>query len=216
MKLPLAGLCLLLGMQVGLTAVACAQSSAWINITPKENLQEWTRVPIPPNHPLNPVSQWSVDQAHHMIVCQGNRGHEWLRYNHKYKNFIFELEWRLAKVPGPEKYNSGVFVRNSKDGTIWYQAQVGSASGGYWFGDNPVAGALKRINLSQEVKENHVRPAGEWNSYKLRCLGKTLTLWVNGAKQSEFTQCQNSEGYLGLEAEGSRIEFRKLRVKILP
>lgn len=38
----------------------------------------------------------------------------------------------------------------------------------------------------------------------------------NGAKQSKFTRCNHPVGYLGLEAEGSRIEFRRLRVKPLP
>ncbi|MGH9401762.1 MAG: 3-keto-disaccharide hydrolase [Terriglobia bacterium] len=82
--------------------------------------------------------------------------------------------------------------------------------------DNPENGALKRFNLRSTLSDNHMKPPGNWNSYKIRCVGETLTLWVNGAKQSEFTQCNNPEGYVGLEAEGSRIEFRRLRIKILP
>ncbi|MGH9447892.1 MAG: family 16 glycoside hydrolase [Terriglobia bacterium] len=56
--------------------------------------------------------------------------------------------------------------------------------------------------------------AAHWVSIRAR--GEILALWVNGAKQSEFTPCNNSEGYIGLEAEGSEIEFRNLRVKTLP
>ncbi len=216
MRALFSGFCLLIGIEMGIALSCRAATSGWIDITPRENLEGWTRVPIPPDRPLNPISQWKLDKAHHTIVCEGTGGHEWLRYDHEYRDFIFEVEWRLIPVAGSRKYNSGIFARNNLDGRIWYQAQVGSASGGYWFGDNPIGAILKRFNLSSEVGENHVKPAGEWNAYRLRCVGRALSLWVNGAKQSEFTECNNLRGYIGLEAEGSKIEFRNLKVKVLP
>jgi hypothetical protein len=192
-----------------------ANSSGWIKIFPLPSMKGWTRVAIPPDHPLNPVSQWSVDASHHTLVCTGKGGHEWLRYDRELGDFLFHLEWRLARVEGAKNYNSGVFVRNNSDGRIWYQAQVGSSSGGYWFGDNPENGKLVRFNLESELVGNRVKPAGEWNTYDIRCQGKRLILRVNGVKTSEFDECANPKGYLGLEAEGSRIEFRNLRIKLL-
>lgn len=38
---------------------------------------------------------------------------------------------------------------------------------------------------------------------------------VNGIETSEFDACKNHAGYLELETEGSRIEFREMRIKIL-
>src|SRR5437764_15164996 len=35
-----------------------------------------------------------------------------------------------------------------------------------------------------------------------------LTLWVNGAVTCHFDECNVPRGYLGLEGEGYRIEFR--------
>lgn len=198
-----------------LAAAPRARGGRWMSITPTVDLSDWTRVPIPPTRQLGAESQWKIDAGRHVIICAGNGGHEWLRYNHEYGNFVFKVEWRLTKLPRA-KYNSGIFVRNNADGSIWYQAQVGSASGGYFFGDNPVGGRLVRFNLHGAVGQNHVKPAGEWNSYTILCKGKALTLWVNGEKQSQFIECNNPKGYLGLEAEGSRIEFRKLTVKPLP
>ena len=188
----------------------------WIDLLPEESLKGWTRVAIPPDKPLDPITQWKVDRAHRFIVCEGDRGHEWLRYDRELANFILHVEWRFTKKEGAKGYNSGVFVRNSADGRIWYQAQVGSASGGFLFGDTPVNGALKRINLSSQLKEQRVTEAGEWNTYELRCQGKIIALWVNGAVTSEFTACDMPKGYLGLEAEGYRIEFRNLKLKKLP
>lgn len=204
-------ICVRTGPALGLGA----KSSGWVSITPQTSLDGWSRVAIPPEHALNPVSQWKLDAGKHTIICEGNRGHEWLRYDHRYKDFIFEAQWRLAVIPGDKHYNSGIFVRNNDDGSLWYQAQVGSTDGGYFFGDNPENGAPKRFTVLLLIA-NHMKLPGNWNTYRIECVGKKLTLWVNGVKQSEFTECNNPEGYVGLEAEGSRIEFRRLRIKVLP
>ena len=40
-----------------------------------------------------------------------------------------------------------------------------------------------------------------------------MTLWVNGAVANRWDDCQVPRGYVGLEAEGYRIEFRNVKVK---
>ena len=42
-----------------------------------------------------------------------------------------------------------------------------------------------------------------------------MTLWVNGAIVNRWNDCEVSKGYVGLEAEGFRIEFRNVKVKPL-
>ncbi|MEJ2009533.1 MAG: DUF1080 domain-containing protein [Acidobacteriota bacterium] len=193
-----------------------AKSSGWINIMPNSSFSHWTRIAIPPSHPLAKSSQWSVDPANHTVVCAGNGGHEWLRYDRELGNFLFHVEWRLTKVEGAKDYNSGVFVRNNENGAIWYQAQVGSAGGGYWFGnENATAKKPISFNLHSRMTTNPVKPAGQWNTFDIRCQGPELILTVNGVKTSEFDECKNLKGYLGLEAEGYRIEFRHMRIKVL-
>lgn len=188
----------------------------WVDIFPDESLRGWTRVAIPPDKPLDATSQWKVDKANGVLVCEGNRGHEWLRYDRELRNAIFHVEWRFTKIEKGKGYNSGVYARNSADGRVWHQAQVGGGNGGYIFGDTPVKGVVQRINLRPQMKENRVREAGEWNTYELRADGKTITLWVNGAVTNEFTECELPKGYFGLEAEGYRIEFRNIKLKELP
>jgi len=39
---------------------------------------------------------------------------------------------------------------------------------------------------------------------------------VNGEMSAEFAAPEVPKGYLGLEAEGFRIEFRNIRYKLLP
>lgn len=188
----------------------------WVDILPDESFKGWTRLALPSDKPLDPASQWKVDKAARLLVCEGNKGHEWLRYDRELRNAIFHVEWRFVPIESGKGYNSGVYIRNSADGRVWHQAQTGGGSGGFIFGDTPVKGEVKRVNLRAQVKENRVRPAGEWNTFELRAEGNRITLSVNGAVTSEFTECEASKGHVGLEAEGYRIEFRNLKLKELP
>jgi hypothetical protein len=61
-----------------------------------------------------------------------------------------------------------------------------------------------------------VRPAGEWNHYYLRAINGEVRLWVNGEEVNGATRCTPATGYLALEAEGARVEFRNLRIRALP
>jgi len=64
--------------------------------------------------------------------------------------------------------------------------------------------------------KNLSKGVGEWNHYYVRCINGEVRLWVNGEEVSGGTACQPSFGYLCLESEGSPVEFKDLRVRILP
>jgi hypothetical protein len=66
------------------------------------------------------------------------------------------------------------------------------------------------------MKENRVKPAGEWNHYELRAQGARLTLAVNGAVVNELPNCGLRRGYIALEAEGFEVTFRNLKLQVLP
>jgi hypothetical protein len=195
-----------------ISAAAFAQTG-WENITPGASFGGWTRLPLPPEKPLEAANQWRVEGG--SVICEGTGPHEWLRFDRELGDFIFQAEWRFTRREGEPRYNSGIYVRNSADGKLWHQAQTGGGSGGYIFGNTLVNGAVARVNLRPQMKEERVKPAGEWNVYELRCEGRNITLSVNGAVTSEFRECDLPRGYLGLEAEGFRIEFRNLRIRTL-
>ena len=195
-------------------SLAIVASAQGINMFPKNYQEMWTRVAIPPDHPLSAADEWHINAMTREIVCDGNHGHEFLRFNRELANFDFKVDWRFTPVPGTTKYNSGVFFRNSKDGSIWHQAQT-SLGGGYIFAETPVDGKLTRVNLQKEMTENRVKPAGEWNAYHIHCVGSTCSLAVNG-KVVNTIHISVDKGYVGLEAEGYQITFRHLRLEQLP
>jgi hypothetical protein len=187
----------------------------WTDIMPPASLKGWTRVPFLTTDPLNPESQWSVDPASGLLICQGDKGHEFFRYDKELANFIFHAEWRFRPIPNGKGYNSGVLARCSADGLLWHQAQT-TEPGGYLLGDTLVKGVKQRVNLRAQMKENRVKPVGEWNVYEIRAEGPKLSLWVNGAVVNDMDNLEILKGYIGLEAEGYPIEFRNLKLKVLP
>jgi len=192
------------------------QSPEGKDILPDESLKGWTRIPIPAIDGLKPKMQWRVDAAQHALICAGDGQHEWLRYDQELGDFVFQVDWRFTpRSPDEKRYNSGIGIRLSKYGEIWYQAQTG-LTGGYLFGENFADGAIKRFNLSKEMKENRVKPAGEWNHYEIRAQGDRITLAVNGEVVNELPGVGLRRGYIGLEAEGFEVTFRNLKLQALP
>lgn len=172
-------------------------------------------MPVPPTGKLG-REQWRVDAAKKLLICDGDGGHDMLLADKEYADAIFHFEFRYTKVEGKTGYNSGAYVRNSKEGAIWHQAQFGDAKDGHLFGQTSTADGKKTsFNLAKQVTDKRVKPAGEWNTMELTARGSTLTLWVNGAVTCQFNDCGAEKGHLGVEGEGYRIEFRNLKVKEL-
>ena len=184
--------------------------AGWTSAQPGPDLAGWTRLPWPATAAPGP-QQWSVDAASGHLVCDGNGGHDWLRYDRELGDAAFHVEWRFTPVEGADRYNSGVLARTATDLSVWHQAQVG-LKGGFLFGATRAGGVVKRV--TQEAAALRVRPAGEWNVYEIAARGRTLSLWVNGAFTSEIA-VDVPRGHFGLEAEGWRIEFRNLKTKPL-
>jgi len=179
-------------------------------------LKGWTRLPVKPTGKLEAGTQWSLDPSTGVLTCRGDGGHDWLRSDAERGDFIYHIEWKFTPVPaGKAAYNSGVYVRNSGDARVWHQAQVGGGPEAYLFGETLADGGLRRIDLSKQQADRRVRPAGEWNTFEVTCRGKDVGLWVNGRTVNEWHACEVPRGYLGLEAEGYRFEFRNVKVKPL-
>ena len=60
------------------------------------------------------------------------------------------------------------------------------------------------------------RPAGEWNHYYVRAINGEVRLWVNGREVNGGRHCTPASGYLALESEGAKVEFRNVMLRELP
>ena len=189
------------------------EPAGWTNLMPSPDLKGWSHVPIPPVAGVDPRPQWLVDAATGALICTGKGGHEWLKYEKEYGDFIFHVEFRFTPLPQPDaKYNSGIGIRLSPAGEIWHQAQTGPA-GSWLFGVDVAGGKLARSNFQKQMIENRMKPAGEWNVMEVIAEGDALRVWLNGKIVSEWTGCTITRGFLGLEAEYFEIAFRNMQIK---
>jgi hypothetical protein len=186
----------------------------WTDLLANADLKDWKRVSIPPGSKLGKPDPWKYDSEKKMLIChETGAPHEMLIYDKEFADGILHVEWRFEKVEGKKGYNSGVYVRNSLDGAIWHQAQVGNKNVGYLFGQTLGKDDKKVGFNSKQAGPQRGNEAGEWNTFEITCKGKSVTLWVNGAVTTEWNACEVPRGYVGLEAEGWVIEFKNVKFK---
>lgn len=194
------------------------QPAGWVDLLAKAGpeLKGWTRATLKASDSLKSPSQWSLDPNTKILLCQGDGGHEWLRWDDELADFVFHVEWRFTPVEGKTKgYNSGVYARNSSDAKTWHQAQVGPGPKAFLFGETPRKASLAKFNLAKDAVADCVKPPGEWNVFELTCVGDELRLWANGTTVCVLKGVEADRGFVGLEAEGWRIEFREVKLKPL-
>jgi 3-keto-disaccharide hydrolase len=164
-----------------------------------------------------------------------------LRTQRKYTNFELVIEWRHLKSAGnsgvfvwvPEQALAqlkpgvlpeyGIEVQMLDHG---FRDQYEKSSGrkGDWFtthGDIFAVGKSKLTpfaptspNGSRSFPRKELsHGVGEWNHYYVRGINGEVRLWVNGEEVSGGSGADPRTGYLCLEAEGSPIEFRNIRVR---
>lgn len=150
-----------------------------------------------------------------------------IRTERMYENFVLELEWRHHAPQG----NAGLFVWSDAltargqpfTRSVEVQVMVGSES--EWHTSDgdifPIHGATMvpengRGGNRAFPTESRMKPAGEWNHYRVTCKDGEVTLAVNGSVVTRGRDCSPRKGYICLESEGTPIDFRNLKIKELP
>jgi hypothetical protein len=167
-----------------------------------------------------------------------------LRSKEKYKNIEFVGTWRhlssggnsgfflwtpedaLKDLPSNKLPGAGIEVQVLDHG---YKEQYEKRSGkkGDWFTTNgdifPVGKSkldpfppLSPNGSRSFPKSNHSLASPAWNHYYVRAINGEVRLWVNGFEVSGGRNANPAEGYLCLESEGAPIEFKDIRIRILP
>lgn len=123
----------------------------------------------------------------------------------KYRDFIVELDFKM----GEGTVDSGLFIRNND------QIQIG------------ISGSLKRDMTcspyipkkgypkeAQGVKE--LLKAKDWNTLKVKVIGNTYTIWLNGKQVNEYESTTAiKEGPIGLQLHPKRVmqcSFKNIKV----
>ena len=162
-----------------------------------------------------------------MLVSLGEpQGH--LITDRMYQNYRLEVQYRFSGEPG----NCGVLVHASTPRALYkmfpksleVQMKHGHA-GDFWciVEDITVPDMEKRRGPKEEwgITEGKKRrilnltdsseyPSGEWNTMIVEVFGDAIKVWVNGEMVNYGTKCTAEKGQIAIQAEGSKVEFRKL------
>lgn len=181
------------------------------------NLDGWTIYVEDPD--VNPDEYFYVNDG--MIETVGVPV-GYLRTEKEYSDYHLHVEWRYPEEPT----NSGVFLHTSGPDVIWvahYQAQLKHQNAGDFIvhgvgvsatlNDTVYTSSEETKPLIPKYHPSNEKPAGEWNSYDITCLGSTIEIKVNGVLQNKATNCSLTKGGIGFQAEGSKIQFRNLWIE---
>ena len=148
----------------------------------------------------------------------------YLRTKKEFENYRLHVEWRYPEIPT----NSGVFLHTVGPDKIWprhYQAQLKHLSAGDFIvqdiglsatlRDTVFVSTAKVKPIAAKMKPSNEKKAGQWNSYDIVCKGNTIEIKVNGVLQNFATKCNETKGGIGLQAEGSKIQFKNIWIQKL-
>jgi hypothetical protein len=164
-----------------------------------------------------------------MLVSLGKpAGH--LITDKQFENYRLEVEYRFAAKPG----NCGVLVHASTPRALYQmfpksiEVQMNHQhAGDFWciVEDITVPEMVKRRGPKENwgitegkarrilnLTDGSEKPVGEWNKMTIECVKDAVKVWVNGDLVNHGTGCTASKGQIALQAEGSEVEFRKLKL----
>ncbi len=161
---------------------------------------------------------WHAEDG--LLWTEGQGG--WLRSDQRYADFVLRLDYRVTKGAA-----SGIFLRSAEQGD---PAVTGL--------EIPIlddAGQPTDLHSTGAVYGAVIplygvgRKAGEWNQMEISCIGRHLTVFLNGnrihkidfddpafvfAEKRPLGRVPN-QGYIGLESHTKRVDFRDLRIQVL-
>jgi hypothetical protein len=168
------------------------------------------------------VSTWSVrGGVVHADGSHGNAG--FLRYDRTLCDFTLRLEFRMSRG-----CNSGVGLRspvpyttlkpNTLPSTVGYEFQIMDDAG-----QPPTDKSSGAFYGRLAPTSTAARPAGEWNTLEIECLGPRIKATLNGVVAQDIDHRQvpaladrQECGYLSLQNHGHDVDFRRLAIKEHP
>lgn len=190
------------------------RDAGWVLLFDGTSTEGWTAIGSPEAWPVidgkivNHASAW---------------GGGWLRTDNQYRDFELMLDFRIEQGA-----NSGVGLRISAADDPAFtgmEMQIADTAG-----QEPSLTCCGALYDAIAPLEQAVRPAGEWNTYRIMLVGDQLNAWLNGRRihmgerldSRGFRHEPSSplplssrvrSGYIGLQDHGGGVEFRNIRMR---
>ena len=146
----------------------------------------------------------------------GGGGQSFLCSEREFGDFLLEVELK-PELPG----NSGIQIRSHQreNGRVYgCQVEIDSSDRAWSAGlyDEARRGWLDDLDDSPAAREAFVR--GEWNRYRVECVGPSIRTWVNGVPAADWLDAEDLTGFFGLQVHSgndTRIRWRNFRLRDL-
>lgn len=161
-----------------------------------------------------------------VLTGAGGEGAQWLATTTEYDDFDLSLEFKL-----PENGNSGVFIRAPKEGVPYVdgiEIQLLDDAGPKWQDLQPeqFTGAIYAA-LAPSMRAT--KAAGEWQSLRVLCIGKSCQVWINEQQVidtdlgklaekhgDKVPGLKRDRGHIGLQNHGDPVSFRNIDLRAIP
>jgi hypothetical protein len=167
---------------------------------------------------------WAVDEkSGTLYTARGGGG--WIMSEKEYANFELRVDFKV-----PSGGNSGVALRSPMKGDPAYtgmEIQILDDK-------HPSYKKIKDFQRTGSIygvvpsSSQPTKPTGEWNTYRIVCKGKQVTVELNGVKIVDANLADHEEkhgkahpgilrtkGHVGFQEHGGRIELRNIFIKEL-
>ncbi len=154
-----------------------------------------------------------------VLHCKGKpRGGYLLLTDKEYENFDFYAEFKISKGG-----NSGIFFHApiagaGRESRLGFEVQIIDDAG-----KEPNKNSTGSIYDQVAPKKNAMRPAGEWNQYRVLFDWPNCKVWLNGElvqdvdfSRHRILRYRLRRGYIGLSNHGDEVDYRNLWIKELP
>jgi hypothetical protein len=161
---------------------------------------------------------WHAENG--ILWTEGKGG--WLRSDQRYADFALRLEYRVAR-----NAVSGIFLRSAEQGDPTFTGlKIPLLDDEGQLTDLHSTGAIYGAVIPLYSVG---RKAGDWNQVEISCIGRHLTVYLNGNRihkidfdDPAFVFAEKrplsrvpKEGYIGLESHTNRVDFRNLRIQVI-
>jgi len=198
-----------------LSACATQNDDGWTELFNGKDLSGWKQ--------LNGEAKYEVVDGMIVGTTVLNTPNSFLATEKEYSDFIFEVELLVE-----ENMNSGIQFRSEskpdfRNGRVHgYQCEVDPSDRAWSAGiyDEARRGWLYPLSLNPEAQP--ALKMGEWNHYRIECIGNNIKTWLNGVPAAHLIDDMTPKGFIALqvhgigdneEKEGQQIKWKNIRIK---
>lgn len=190
--------------------------SAWVSLFNGENLDGW-KFQFADNSTEN-KDTFTVKDG--VIYCSGKpRG---FMYTDKaYGNYTLQVDLAFERPDGlreDKKFrgNSGVLIHIGEKNALAIWPECIEVQGKHCDTGRilPIPRNLEcKHTNDKESRAKVLKPVGQWNKLEIEVDGGEMVIYLNGTVVSTVSDCELSEGSIGLQSEKAPTRWRNIRIR---